>query len=233
MNDYRPVTPQALLDLARATGVDIKIDVDDEGVSIELPGAHLGFRHSFINGPMARRAKQSTQALLRACTNRQRNIRTVLDLTAGWGADSLTLAAHGQQVTMLEQNSLLCAILAYSLQRLAADARGREIARRLTLTKANARDFLQDLDASQDFDCIYLDPMFPVHKSGAKPGREMQILQTLTGNTDIEPCFDLSLRKAHRRVVVKRPLKAPAFGDAKPDMVYREKSIRLDVYLTR
>jgi hypothetical protein len=61
----------------------------------------------------------------------------------------------------------------------------------------------------------------------------MQILQTLTGNTDIESCFELSLQKARRRVVVKRPLKAPAFGESRPDMVYREKSIRLDVYLTR
>ena len=212
MSDNRPGTAEVLLGLASAAGIDIDINVEDEGINIELPGADLGFRHSFVNGPMARRARQSTQALLRACTNRQRNIRSVLDLTAGWGADSLTLAAHGQQVTMLEQNSLLCAILACSLERLALDERGHEIARRLTLTKANARDFLQDLDAGQDFDCIYLDPMFPAHKSGAKPGGEMQILQTLTGNSDIESCFELSLQKARRRVVVKRPLKAPAFS---------------------
>ena len=221
-----------LLDLAQSSRVGLNIETDNLGVGINLPEAQLGFHHSFVAGPMARRAGQSNQALIRACNNKQRNIKTVLDLTAGWGADSLTLAAHGQQVTMLEQSGLLCAIVAYSLERLAADPYGREIARRMTLENTNARDFLQSLDDGQGFDCIYLDPMFPAHKSGAKPGREMQILQALTGNLDIASCFELSLQKARKRVVVKRPAKAPRLGESKPDLLYREKTVRFDVYLT-
>ena len=42
-------------------------------------------------------------------------------ITAGWGVDSYILARHGQQVTMLENNSLVYAIVAYSLELLAAD----------------------------------------------------------------------------------------------------------------
>ncbi|MCP4283565.1 MAG: class I SAM-dependent methyltransferase, partial [Gammaproteobacteria bacterium] len=74
--------------------------------------------------------------------------------------------------------------------------------------------------------------MFPTHKSSAKPAKEMQVLQALTDNVEIESCFDLALQKAHKRVVVKRPAKAATLTALKPDIVYREKTIRFDVYLT-
>jgi len=38
--------------------------------------------------------------------------------------------------------------------------------------------------------------------------------------------------KAGKRVVVKRAAKAPPLGELKPDLVYRAKSIRFDIYLT-
>ena len=62
--------------------------------------------------------------------------------------------------------------------------------------------------------------------------KEMQILQALTVNADIDSSFELALGKARKRVVVKRPAKAARLGNLKPDLVYREKTIRLDVYLT-
>ncbi|TNF89003.1 MAG: rRNA methyltransferase, partial [Gammaproteobacteria bacterium] len=203
------------------------------GVGIYLRQPELYFYHSFVTGALARRASQSKQALLRACNNRARDIDCVLDLTAGWGADSLTLAYHGQRVTLLEQNELIRAILAYSLARLAEeDATGAAVAARLSLLPAEAGAYLRALDDTREFDCIYLDPMFPAHKSGARPAKEMQILQALTHNRDIEACFELALSRARRRVVVKRPAKAPTLTEVKPDIVYREKSIRFDVYLT-
>ena len=106
------------------------------------------------------------------------------------------------------------------------------MAARLSLLTAEAGAYLRALDDAHAFDCVYLDPMFPAHKSGARPAKEMQILQALTRNRDIETCFELALSRARRRVVVKRPAKAPPLTEAKPDIVYREKSIRFDVYLT-
>jgi 16S rRNA G966 N2-methylase RsmD len=94
---------------------------------------------------------------------------TSLDLTAGWGADSLTLACHGQRVTLLEQNELLFAILEYSLQRLAMEPAGSDCAARMQLEHMEAGEYLRRLDDARGFDCIYLDPMFPLHKSSAKP----------------------------------------------------------------
>jgi hypothetical protein len=60
----------------------------------------------------------------------------------------------------------------------------------------------------------------------------MQLLQQMTSNVDIELAFNLALSQAKNRVVMKRPLKSQPFSDRQPDLVYREKTIRFDVYLT-
>ena len=221
-----------LLALAESLPLDLRVEADDKGVGVTLLESGLSHYHSFVTGALARRAKQADQALLKACNNRQRNILSLLDLTAGWGADGLTLAWHGLQVRMLEQNSLLAAILDHSLACLRADEGGREVGDRLAIECINSAEFLQESGDGGEFDCIYLDPMFPPHKSSARPTKDMQILQALTGNSDIERCFELALAAARRRVVVKRPAKAPGLHESKPDIVYREKSVRFDVCLT-
>ncbi len=218
--------------LAQSSNAELVIETDADGVDVNLIKAQLRFHHSFVAGPLPTRARQSTQAIVRACSNKQRSITSILDLTAGWGMDSLTLACHGKQVTMLEQNELVYAIVSYSLDRLAAAPPGASIARQLVIKNTSAINYLKALDECHEFDCIYLDPMFPTHKSGAKPAKEMQILQVLTDNLDIDACFEQALGKARKRVVVKRPSKAACLGNLKPDLVYREKTIRFDVYLT-
>ena len=122
-------------------------------------------------------------------------------------------------------------MLARALEDLAACGQS-DLAQRLQLIETNARDFLAGLEPGHGFDCIYLDPMFPAHKSGAKPGKEMQILQALTVNVDVDRCFELALAQADHRVVVKRPARAPRLDARKPDLVVREKTVRFDVYLT-
>ena len=231
MEPAETVAAERLLSLSQSSALPLAVEVDARGVGVCLLEPKIACYHSFVTGVLARRASQPGQALLRACNNKNRGIENVLDLTAGWGADSLTLARRGQRLTMLEHNTLIHAILAYSLHCLAQDRAGAEIASRMKLENTAAETYLQDLGPARAFDCIYLDPMFPPRKSSAKPGAEMQLLQAITENRDIEACFNLARAKARRRVVVKRPLKAPALGEDKPDMVYREKSIRFDVYL--
>ncbi len=217
---------------AETAGASFLFAATEEGVEINYAAHNIRFKHSFLSGPYARRAGQSRQALLRACNNKQRNIDTLLDLTGGWGIDSLSLATHGQQVTLLEQNRLVFAIVAYSLSCLEATLAGGSLSGRITLHRVNARDYLQCLGSDQGFDCIYLDPMFPSHKSTAKPAKALQVLQALTENRDIDACFELALQTARKRVVVKRPARAAKLGDLEPDLVYREKTIRFDIYLT-
>lgn len=213
---------------------NLGIVATDDGVNIELflPPDRLRFRHSYVETGFFKRAQQSKQALLKACNNRQRNIHTVLDLTGGWGMDAFILAQHGQRVTMIEHDRLVYSISTHSLECARSIRRSKAAANRIETIHVDALEFLQSLGKEEHFDCIYLDPMFPPHHSSAKPAGEMQILQYLTRNDDIAPCFDLALRKASNRVAVKRPTNAAPLADSSPDLVFREKSIRFDVYLT-
>ncbi len=226
-----PVSLQLLQQQHAESPLDFDFETSDSGIDLYFPQVDMHFQHSFLVGAFARRAQQSNQALLKACSNKQATIKTVLDMTAGWGIDSLSLASHGKRVTMLEQNPMLQAIVSWSLDCLGADSAGCVVAGRLSLQQAHARDFLQT--SNDSFDCIYLDPMFPPHKSSAKPAKAMQLLQSLTENLDMDACVELALQKAGNRVVIKRPLKAAALVERKADLVYREKTVRFDVYLTK
>ena len=211
------------------------ITVKENGIQVTWLGESqkIEFTHSFHDtGQFYSRITPVNQGLLKACNNKQRTIRTLLDLTGGWGLDSFILAQHGKQVTMLEQNKQLHSIISHSLNNASQYSHTAGAASRIKLIQTNSAVFLRELNNTRSFDCIYLDPMFPEHKSGAKPGKEMQILQKLTANLDIEDCFEAALASAIKRVVVKRPAKSPALADRKPDMTYREKTIRFDVYFT-
>jgi hypothetical protein len=98
---------QRLSQLADSAPHDLRLQINDNGVDIELTDLQLRFRHSFLSGPIVNRAKQPNQLLLKVCNNKQRTIKKILDLTAGWGVDAYTLAHHGHHVTLLENNELM------------------------------------------------------------------------------------------------------------------------------
>ena len=210
---------------------DIHIESSDTGVSIVWQSKRIRFEHSFIDGELVRRARQSNQAVLKACSNRRGTIHSVLDLTAGWGLDGFILATHGKRVTLLEKNALVADVIETSLKKLGEFNPVSRVFNNITLVQGNALEYLQQPEM-QAVDCIYLDPMFPAHKSGAKPSKSLQLLQQLTVNEDIESCFELARLKAANRVVVKRPLKAPWLTNCVPSEVVKEKTIRFDIYLS-
>ena len=192
----------------------------------------INFNHSFTNpGRFFGRTVDSNQALLKACSNRRHSIQSVLDLTGGWGIDSFILAQHGKQVTVIEQNPVIYSVLSASLGTARQYSHTQAAAQRITLKQDNSYNYLKTL-GNADYDCIYLDPMFPEHRSTAKPGKAMQLLQNLTENLDIAVCFDLAPQKAGKRVVGKRPARATTISSTKPDLSHYSKTIRFDIYLT-
>ena len=212
---------------------DFTLKISDQSIALctELQGQRACFEHALTDAKLMRRAQQKNQALLKACNNKKRELESVVDLTAGWGKDSLMLASHGQRVIMLEQNPLIFQCMNFLLE-LARYEQPQACYSRMEIIHDNSLDFLTARDKGFA-DCLYLDPMFPSHKSSAKPSKDLQILQRLTQNLAIEELFEMALNKAGARVVVKRPLHATTLNDRKPDIVYREKTIRFDVYLTR
>lgn len=207
-----------------------RLEIDDQGLTFEtrLHGQKTRFRHGFQEPSLLRRAGQGSQGLLKACRNKRGSIEEAFDLTAGWGRDAYLLAANGLRVTLIEQQPLIAHCLEYLLEIARADD-AQSPCHRMELVKGDSLNWLNTV--GRQADCLYLDPMFPEHKSGARPGKELQILQRLTQNLDIEALFEQALQSARQRVVVKRPLHASPLLQRKPPLQYREKTIRFDVYL--
>lgn len=164
---------------------------------------------------------------------------SVIDATAGLGEDAWLLAAHGCAVCALERHPVVAVLLADAHER--ARQTHPDTAQRLTTHHANAIDRLanparRERPAMHNAmpDAIVLDPMFPKGRK-AKERKPMRVLRMLAGDDDDAPrLLDTALQTGVHRVCVKRPLKAPVIEHpqrAKPDVVYKGKAVRFDVYL--
>ena len=158
----------------------------------------------------------------------------LLDLTAGLGRDGFILASLGAQVTMIERNPVIYALLADGLSRAADKAEEdpplAEILRRINTVCQDSVDYLETLTDQQCPDVIYLDPMFPPREKSSKVKKEMQIFHQLVGPDDARELLPVALGKARYRVVVKRPVHAPVLNGCEPGYSLKGKSTRFDIY---
>ncbi len=153
----------------------------------------------------------------------------VLDCTAGLGQDAFVLAAQGSEVIMCERSSLIHALLEDGLARALKDPRLAEIASRMTLHHQDALGHLQSLKDMPDV--IYLDPMYPESGKTAAKRKSMRFFRDLVGDDlDAEIALKKALSLEVKRVVVKRPLKAPPLANLKPQGTLKGKTTRFDIY---
>lgn len=132
----------------------------------------------------------------------------VVDATAGLGRDAAVLAHLGCDVTMLEQNPVMHALLADGLERALAQAEAgfRDVLQRLQLIHIDACHWLMTAGQQQVPDVVYLDPMFPPRDKTAKVKKDMALLHRLLGSAqDLHSLLDTALTVARHRVVLKRP----------------------------
>lgn len=157
---------------------------------------------------------------------------TVLDATAGLGQDAFVLAWLGAQVQAVERSPVAAALLSDGLRRAALQPQLAAAAARLQLHWQDARQALTDWPAELQPDCIYLDPMYPEHGRTALSSRNMQAFQQVIGaDEDADALLPLALQLARRRVVVKRPRKAPCLAGQAPFTQLVGESTRYDVYM--
>lgn len=154
----------------------------------------------------------------------------VYDTTAGFGKEAFLLAALGCQVTLFERHPATAALLKEGMLNATNLVELAPIIARMQLKEICAIQYLQAHPEEQP-DVIYCDPMFPVKTKSAKVKKEMQWLQTVVGtDSDSESLVELCLTRAKHRVVVKRPNSAP-WLIKKPDVAYKGRSHRFDVYI--
>ena len=192
-------------------------------------------RCDFIAGELRHRRLYGggkNQMILKA-TGLNKHKPSIMDLTAGLGRDSFVLATAGAQVTMLERQPIVAALLADGLRRLrsAGDDAELVIAQRLLLQQGDSLNCAAALAAQAAPDVIYLDPMFPERSKSAKVKKSMAFFHHLVGSDDdAAALLPLALETAGYRVVVKRPRHAPPLADIKPGLCFEGKSTRFDVY---
>jgi 16S rRNA (guanine1516-N2)-methyltransferase len=154
----------------------------------------------------------------------------VLDGTAGLGRDAFVLASLGARITLAERNPTVAALLEDARRRAAADPATAAAAARTQVVHADARRVLET--AATGFDVVYLDPMYPHQGRTALAAKELQLLRELCGaDPDADALLAPALAVARRRVVVKRPLKAPPLAGRAPSLAFSGTQARFDVYL--
>ena len=229
--------------LAATTGLPLREEADawdallcDSGERLQLV-----FTDADAPGPVSvdfgsaamrrRRRGGHNETLGRAVGIRKLPGLTVVDATAGLGRDSFVLADLGCRVFMLERSPVVHALLKDGLARAMAsdDAWLRAVAGRMSLVCVEAADWLAG--AAPAVDVVYLDPMFPTRRKSARVKKEMWAFQQLIDDHALLPVLDLALARASRRVVVKRPAKAPNLEERKPAFTLPGRTVRFDVYL--
>lgn len=155
---------------------------------------------------------------------------TLLDATAGFGEDSLLLAAAGFQVTLCEQDEVIAALLEDAMQRAAEHPDLKDIVCRMRLYKGDSIAYMKEHAAEQRFDVVLLDPMFPERQKSALVKKKFQLIHYLE-----HPCseekelLEAALALHPRRIVIKRPLKGPFLAGRKPSYSLKGKAVRVDV----
>jgi 16S rRNA (guanine1516-N2)-methyltransferase len=155
----------------------------------------------------------------------------ILDATAGMGREAFLLASLGCSVTAVERHPIIFALLQDAVTRLMNDHQTPLMPTQLRIIWEDSISYIETID-SQDFDVIYLDPMFPEREKSAAVKKEMRVFKRLAGqDQDDVKLLTAALNAKCKRVVVKRPNYAPSIGNVKPSFQIQSKKHRFDVYL--
>ncbi|AEB59710.1 class I SAM-dependent methyltransferase [Ectopseudomonas mendocina] len=223
------------LGLALEGETEFALQLGDDGLQlVELGDKAPGpVRVDFVEGAAAHRRQfggGSGQMIAKA-VGVQPGIRPrILDATAGLGRDAFVLASLGCDMTLIERQPLVAALLEDGLQRAALDLEVAPIIARMCLLTGNAIELMRAWQGEAP-QVIYLDPMFPHRDKSALVKKEMRLFRPFVGDDmDAPVLLEAALALATHRVVVKRPRKAPAIEGSKPSYVLEGKSSRYDIY---
>ncbi len=174
------------------------------------------------------------ELLVRAARVRGAEAPRAVDATAGFGEDSLLLAAAGFTVELFECNPVIAALLQDGLDRAERMPELAEAASRMHVHVGDSIQGLESLSAAGvRLDVVYLDPMFPGRTKSAAVKKKFQLLHRLE-----QPCADeralaqAALAAATRKVVVKRPIKGPFLAGLKPSSQLKGKAVRYDILVS-
>ena len=185
--------------------------LDKHHVFVDFESKQLQFRsQSHLNAEL----------IIKAVLGKKKQPINILDCTAGFGKDSYLMSLTGSQITAYESNPLMFALLKDGLNRSAIE--------NITLHKKDALNFIK----TSPCEVIYIDPMYPATKKTAKNNKQMALLQSFVGHQSqmAEDLFIQARSSNAKKIVIKRPVKAPYVNNTKPTSQIIGKAARFDVY---
>lgn len=189
----------------------------------------LPFTIDFSSKEFLRRKDDKNQEILKAVGIKKDLNLKVLDTTAGLGRDSFILANFGCKITMLERNPIIYILLQNAIENSKNNLEITKITQNMTLINQNSIEYLENI--KENFDVIYIDPMFPKTNKSRLVKKDMQIFREIVGDDlDSNKLLELALQQNVKRVVVKRMKKAEYLANKKPNFEIVGNTTRFDVY---
>lgn len=153
---------------------------------------------------------------------------TILDATGGFGVDAFSIAYVGYNITILERNPIMYALLYDSMMRASQNHKIKPIIDRMKLLHADAFNYLEEIEEKPDV--IYLDPMYPsIQKRKALSKLPITIARELLFDEkeQTKELLDLAKKHAKHHTVLKRPINASNPGANK---VFKSKDHLWEIY---
>lgn len=217
-----------LNDILKSTSLELKHDTD----GLYLTDNIVKLRANLVEmAPRLKKGVLDTELLVRAAKIKKADhALTAIDATAGFGQDSLLLAAAGFSVKLYEKNPVIAALLEDALNRAKECPEIKEAAGRMELAGTDSIEAMKALNKAPDV--IYLDPMFPKRKKSALIKKKFQLLQQLETPCENEiELFEAALAAQPHKIVVKRPAKGAYLADRRPSYSLAGKAVRYDVFV--
>ena len=122
----------------------------------------------------------------------------VLDITAGWAQEAFLISQLGCYVTAVESHPFVFYFVQESLHQKGLKLSG------LHFILDDSLNYMKSIEKINRPDVIYMDTMFGNRKKSLS-NKSLRILKELVGETkNKQALFNLALKKAKKRVVVKR-----------------------------
>ena len=181
--------------------------------------------------PRLKKSNLEREMLVKAARIKgQQMPQTIIDATAGFGEDSLILAAAGFEVRLYEFDEVIALLLRDCLDRASHIKELKDAISRMTLISGDSVKAMKELEYEPDV--VLLDPMFPERQKSALIKKKFQLLQRLESPCSNEnELLDAAELASPKRIVIKRPLKGPYLAGRKPSYSLEGKAIRYDCFV--
>ena len=222
---------------AQDPGTGLMLLLDDSGLS--LTDGKISLQADLTSMlPRLKKSNLEREFLVKASRIKGLNaadgqLRAV-DATAGFGEDSLLLAATGYNVELYEYDPVIAALLRDALRRAAqsSDDALRDAVSRMDLREGDSVSAMRAMAGSDEPpDIVLLDPMFPERRKSALVKKKFQLLQQLESpceGADESELLEAAEAAGPRRIIIKRPLKGPYLAGRRPGYSITGKAVRYD-----